>query len=168
VLSLCHIPNPTLKIGHTQGFSLRKIALLINRALNNQPRGARNREVFGRYSARAAQQQMRARRQVCRPKRKLLPDSERFELVTHILRERLSPEQIVGKLRSMKIPSLKSAYVCREAIYNAIYALPVGELRKELIICLRQSKKTRRPRSGVVDRRGQPPSDHICSRRSTS
>ena len=28
------------------------------------------------------------------------------------------------------------AYVCRETTYNAIYILPVGELRKELIICL--------------------------------
>jgi IS30 family transposase len=74
-----------------------------------------------------------------------------------MLRERLSPEQIAGKLRSMNIPSLREAYVCRETIYNAIYALPVGELRKELIICLRQSKTTRRPRSGGVDRRGQIP-----------
>lgn len=49
-----------------------------------------------------------------------------------MLRERLSPEQIAGKLRSMNIPNLRDAYVCRETIYNAIYALPVGELRKEL------------------------------------
>ncbi|MGY2293794.1 IS30 family transposase, partial [Pseudomonas sp. SDO528_S397] len=34
---------------------------------------------------------------------------------------------------------------------------PVGELRKELILCLRQGKSTRRPRSGGVDRRGQIP-----------
>jgi IS30 family transposase len=39
--------------------------------------------------------------------RKLLPGSERFELVAHMLRERLSPEQIAGKLRSMNIPSLQ-------------------------------------------------------------
>ena len=57
----------------------------------------------------------------------------------------------------MSIPNLRDAYVCRETIYNAIYALPVGELRKELIICLRQSKTTRRPRSSGVDRRGQIP-----------
>ena len=114
----------------------------------------RNRDVCGGYSARMAQQQMQARRQRCRPKRKLLPSSERFQLVAHMLRERLSPEQIAGKLRSMNIPSLREAYVCRETIYNAIYALPVGELRKELIICLRQSKTTRRPRYGGVDRRG--------------
>ena len=69
----------------------------------------------------------------------------------------MSPEQIAGKLRSMNTPSLRYAYVCRETIYKATYALPVGELRKELIICLRQSKATRRPRSGGVDRRGQIP-----------
>jgi IS30 family transposase len=57
----------------------------------------------------------------------------------------------------MNIPSLREAYVCRETIYIAIYALPVGELRKELIICLRQRKATRRPRYGGVDRRGQTP-----------
>jgi hypothetical protein len=38
---------------------------------------------------------------------KLLPGSKRFQLVAHMLRERLSPEQIAGKLRSMNIPSLK-------------------------------------------------------------
>ena len=54
----------------------------------------------------------------------------------------------------MNIPGYESTYVCRETIYSAIYALPVGELRKELIICLRQGKTTRRPRSGGVDRRG--------------
>src|SRR3546814_16997947 len=79
-----------------------------------------NRGACGGYSARLAQQQMQARRQVCRPMRKLLPGSERFELVTHMLRERLSPEQIAGKLRSMNIPNLRDAYVCRETIYNAI------------------------------------------------
>jgi IS30 family transposase len=89
-----------------------------------------------------------------RPRRKLLPGCERFERFVHMLRERLSPEQIAGKLRSMNIPNLRDAYVCREAIYNAIYPLPVGEPRKELIICLRQGETTCRPRSGGVNRRG--------------
>ncbi len=57
----------------------------------------------------------------------------------------------------MEFPNIEDAYVCRETIYNAIYALPVGELREELIICLRQGKTNRRPRSGGVDRRGQIP-----------
>ncbi|KPY30283.1 Transposase [Pseudomonas syringae pv. papulans] len=147
-----------IQIGHAQGFSLRRITCLINRSPSTISRELRrNRDASGGYLARVAQQQMQARRQVCRPMRKLLLGSERFELVAHMQRERLSPEQIAGKLRSMNIPSLREAYVCRETIYNAIYALPVGELRKELIICLRQSKTTCRPRSGGVDRRGQIP-----------
>ena len=36
------------------------------------------------------------------------------------------------KLRTMNIPGYERTYVCRETIYSAIYALPVGELRKEL------------------------------------
>ena len=35
-----------------------------------------------------------------------------------------------------------------------IYAMPRGELRSELIACLRQSRKTRRPRARGTDRRG--------------
>lgn len=148
----------TLQIAYAQGLSLRRIAHLIGRAPSTVSRELRrNRDASGSYSARSAQQRMQVRRQTCRPKRKLLPGSERFELIIHMLRERLSPEQIAGKLRTMNIPSLRDAYVCRETIYSAVYALPVGELRKELIICLRQGKTTRRPRSGGVDRRGQIP-----------
>jgi IS30 family transposase len=90
--------HATIQIGHAQGFSLRRIACLITRSPSTISRELRrNREVCGRYSARVAQQQMRARGQVCRPMRKLLPSSERFELVAHMLRERLSPERIASK-----------------------------------------------------------------------
>jgi len=148
----------TIQLGQAQGFSLRRIAGLIKRSPSTISRELRRNRCSGAsYLACTAQQQMRARRQACRPQRKLLPGSERVELVTHMLRERLSPEQIAGKLRRMNIPSLRDAYVCRETIYNAIYALPVGELRKELIVCLRQGKTDRRSRSGGVDRRGQIP-----------
>ena len=47
--------------------------------------------------------------------------------------------------------------VGHETIYNAIYAYPRGELRSQLIALLRQSKSTRRPRSGGEDRRGKLP-----------
>ena len=77
-------------------------------------------------------------------------------MVKEMLRDRFSPQQIAGNLRRM-FPKLKDAYVSHETIYNAIYALPVGELRKELIHCLRHGKTTRRPRTGGVDRRNQIP-----------
>lgn len=79
-----------------------------------------------------------------------------FDLVKEMLRAHYSPEQIAGNLRTM-FPKLEDAYVSHETIYNAIYALPVGELRKELIHCLRHGKTTRRPRLGGVDRRNQIP-----------
>ena len=40
---------------------------------------------------------------------------------------------------------------------NCIYAQPVGELRKELIACMRQAHNKRVPRSKGQDRRGQIP-----------
>jgi len=94
-----------IQLSQAQGFSLRGIARLIDRSPSTISRELkRNRGSSGAYSARCAQQQKNIRRQVCRPKRKLVPGSERFELVAHMLRKRLSPEQIAGKLRSMTIP----------------------------------------------------------------
>jgi hypothetical protein len=42
-------------------------------------------------------------------------------------------------------------------MYTAIYAHASGELRRQLIACLRQGKRTRRPRSVSQDRRGRIP-----------
>ncbi|ETK22270.1 putative transposase [Pseudomonas fluorescens] len=147
----------TIQVGQYQGLSQREIARMLGRSPSTISRELRrNRSLNGRYVAHVAQAHTRERRKVCRPARKLVLGNERFELVLHLLRERFSPEQIAGKLRVMKI-NFEEAYVCRETIYKAIYAMPVGELRKELVQCLRQGKSTRRPRAGGVDRRGQIP-----------
>ncbi len=129
----------TIQIGLSNGFSQRRLARLMNRSPSTVSREIRrNRNAQGGYVADDAQRSMHARRVVCRPRKRLVPGNELFELVIHLLRQHYSPEQIAGKLRSMNTPSFEDAYVCRETIYNAIYALPAGELRKELIICLRQ------------------------------
>lgn len=44
-----------------------------------------------------------------------------------------------------------------ETIYNAIYAQPRGELRRQLVACLRRGHSTRMPRTRGDDRRGQIP-----------
>ena len=41
--------------------------------------------------------------------------------------------------------------------YTAVYAMPRGELRTELIACLRQARKIRRPRARGADRYGNIP-----------
>jgi len=47
--------------------------------------------------------------------------------------------------------------VSHEAIYNALYVMPRGSLKKELIACLRQGSGKRRPRSRGKDRLQQIP-----------
>jgi transposase, IS30 family len=73
--------------------------------------------------------------------------------VERMLRARHSPEQIAGILRDMNsdTPTLR---VSHETIYTALYALPRGQLRADLIACLRQARKSRRPRARGKDRRG--------------
>ena len=44
--------------------------------------------------------------------------------------------------------------ISHETIYTAIYAMPRGELRTEVIGLLSKSHKTRRPRARGEDRRG--------------
>jgi transposase, IS30 family len=64
-----------------------------------------------------------------------------------------SPQQIAGRLKRMNADDPQT--VSHETIYAAIYAQPRGELRTDLIKALRQSHKTRRPRTRGKDRRGQ-------------
>ncbi len=45
--------------------------------------------------------------------------------------------------------------VSHETIYNAIYLQPRGELKRELIACLRHHNQVRKPRSRGTDRRSQ-------------
>jgi IS30 family transposase len=47
--------------------------------------------------------------------------------------------------------------VSHETLYNCIYAQQVGELRRNLIACLRHALNKRLPRSKGEDRRGQIP-----------
>jgi IS30 family transposase len=80
-----------------------------------------------------------------------------MEIVTGLLREGWSPEQIAGRRKRMidGIARDSGLTVSHEAIYLAIYALPRGELRRELIACLRQGKPHRGRRSKSTEKRGK-------------
>ncbi|AWE96118.1 helix-turn-helix domain protein (plasmid) [Pseudomonas aeruginosa] len=57
------VEERVILIGHAQGFSLRRITCLITRSPSTNSRELRrNRGACGCYSARAARQQMQARR----------------------------------------------------------------------------------------------------------
>ena len=104
---------------------------------------------FG-YQARIAQQVAVARRRHASCLRRKLgrdPRSPLWRLVRRDLHAGWSPQQIAGRLRLMqpKPPSLRSLSVSHETIYCAIYAMPRGTLRTELVKLLRKSHRGRLP-----------------------
>lgn len=65
-----------------------------------------------------------------------------------------SPQQITGHMAKLHLHESASR-VSHETIYNVIYAQPRGELRCDLIACMRMARAKRWPRSRGEDRRGQ-------------
>jgi len=65
--------------------------------------------------------------------------------VENHLKQNWSPEQIARRMR-MEYPFDKTMRISHETIYQHLYVLPRGELKKELILCLRQKIPFRRKR----------------------
>jgi IS30 family transposase len=108
------------------------------------------------YSRASAQSKCRQRQRAGRPLAKLHTDRPMFAVVRRLLGLRWSPEQIALTLAAL-YPKGHGYRVSSEIIYNCIYAQPVGELKHELVACLRQVHNKRVPRSKGQDRRGQIP-----------
>jgi IS30 family transposase len=123
----------------------------IGRAVGKS-RGAIGREIKanggrGRYRAFGAQE--RADRLARRPKGRWFETREWLWLiVVDLLREGWSPQQISRRLRKDH-PGEPEWSVSHEAIYQAIYVLPKGELRRELAACLRSGRAQRRPQARI-------------------
>jgi len=117
----------------------------------------RGRDPDGRYAAGPAQAAAAARWDRSGRRAKLAPDSPLFAEVAKLLRRQWSPEQIAGRRKRLEEGTAVSSglRVSHETIYQAIYAVPRGELRRELLACLRQGKphRGRRPKDG--ERRGR-------------
>ncbi len=143
-----------IAFGLEHELSIRAIARMLNRAPSTISREVSRNAPGPHYSGQYAQQRCVRRRRAGRPAPKLHPQSELFALVCVLVRLHWSPQQIAGYLFMLN-PHQASHRVCHETIYNAIYAQPRGELRRELIACLRMARAKRWPRSRGVDRRGQ-------------
>ena len=147
----------TLASLRQQNVGVRAIARLLGRAASTISRELRRNSCHeGRYSSATAQRQCEQRRCAARPRPKLHVDSTLFYVVQSFLHERWSPQQIALTLASI-YPKGHERRVSYETIYNCIYAMPVGELRKDLIAHLRQAHNKRVPRRKGQDRRGQIP-----------
>ena len=115
------------------------------------------REPDGNYAAGPAQAAAATRRDQSGRRARLAPDSPLFTEVAKLLRLQWSPEQIAGRRKRLEEGTEVSSglRVSHEAIYQAIYAVPRGELRRELLACLRQGKPHRGRRYKDGERRGR-------------
>ena len=119
-------------------------------------RGRGRPAVAGKYRAALAQGRVEALSTKPRIARRLQIGNALWNAVMDYLRRGYSPEQIAGTLKAVNAdyPNLQ---VSHETIYSAIYLMPRGELRTEVIGWLRFGHAKRRPRARGEDRRGQIP-----------
>ena len=150
-----------------QGFKPGAIAVSLNRPRScitrelarngwkapSVPRPVGRPTVAGGYSSSRANLRARHLSVMPRVERKLVVGNSLWEKVSDGLHRGLSPEQVAGTLMRMNEP----VRLCHETIYQAIYAMPKGELRTETIALLRHGHNKRRPRTRGEDRRGQIP-----------
>lgn len=139
-----------------QGFRQRLIARQLGRSAATISRELSRSGGHHGYVAATAQSRAAARRAGAKAARKKL--GQRFDTplgktVLNELQRALSPEQIAGRLRLVH-PEAPTERVSHETIYQAVYVVPRGELRTELIGLLRQSRSKRMPRARGVSRRG--------------
>ena len=108
----------------------------------------------GAYLAQTAHLQAAAARRLCGRKPRLASDGTLFAEIAALLRRGWSPEQISGRRKRIEngVVQDPKLLVSHEAIYSALYALPRGELRRELLACLRQGKtmRGRKPRGSEL------------------
>lgn len=146
----------TLSLGLAQGHSLRAMAAALGRAPSTLSREVARNTARG-WPYRASTAQAVATRRAHHPRRpRKLQAPGLWAYVQAHLRRGCSPEQIAGRLRR-EYPDDRGHHVSTETIYAALYVLPRGALRSELLAALRQARKARRPRSRGTDRRGRSP-----------
>ncbi|WJY73869.1 IS30 family transposase [Corynebacterium auriscanis] len=136
---------------HHQGVGVRAIARRLNRSPGTISKELRrNQDDFGLYLPTHAHRKSVLRR--FRPKkRKIDSVPALWPTVMDMLREKLSPEQIAGRLRKDH-PGDDTMHVCTETIYQALFFQAKGELKKEIASCLRQGRTVRKPRGQRIAR----------------
>ena len=137
------------------GSSANDIARRLDRSASTITREIRRNGGTAKYRAFLATG--RARRHAALRKlgkRKLLAYPSLYTYVMEKLALRWSPEQIAVMLRR-EYPRDARMRISPEAIYQYIYVLPRGELKRELIRSLRQERGWRRKRGNRTERRGK-------------
>ena len=129
------------------GMGVRAIARAVRRDPGTVSRELRRNcnGVTNRYEPERAHTLAGTRRRRPRPRR--LQTNQRLrDWVQERLDVQDSPEQIAGRL-PVQFPDDASMRICHEAIYQAIYLRPVGQLRREVRSHLRSGRLARKPRA---------------------
>jgi len=140
-----------------QGSSMRAMARMLGRSEGTISREIKRNSCAQRgYASSPAQAMSCSRRIKARPLPKLDSQQVLWGTVLTLLEWKWSPQQAAGILKRVW-PHDPTMHVSHESIYTAIYAHPRGELRRQLVACLRHGHSTRLPRTRGKDRRGQIP-----------
>jgi IS30 family transposase len=139
-----------------QDVSIRAMARMLGRSPSTVSRELTRNSSPAGYASVPAEALSAARRSAGRRPAKLCLQSVCWRVVLTLLEWKWSPQQISGTLKRM-YPTDPTQHVSHETIYTAIYAQPRGELRRQLIACLRHGHSTRMSRTRGTDRRGQIP-----------
>ena len=128
------------------GSSLRVAGHVLSRAPSTLSREL-SRHHATPITYRAVPAHHRARRWAQRPRkrRKLAVQPRLRRAVFTLLAPCWSPEQIAHRL-PQRYPDEPTMRISHEAIYTYLYVLPRGTLKRELVRCLRQRHRFRRPR----------------------
>jgi transposase, IS30 family len=132
--------------------SFADIAQMLGRSSSTVSREVRaNANYPTLYRAVRAEERATEKKQRHRP-RKLDAMSALREYVFAKLREEWSPEEIAKRI-ALEYPHDKAMRISHESIYQYLYCLPKGELKRELMRGLRQERKHRLSRAARHYRR---------------
>jgi len=142
--------------GLAQGLSLRSIAHSIHRSPSSLSRELQRNAGLSGYRAYSAGRRAWRRTLIARKPSFTVLRPTLWSIIQDQLRLQWSPQQISSWLQETYAE--KDMHVSHETIYAALYVLPRGTLRKELLSHLRQRHRQRRKRGKLLhDRRGQIP-----------
>jgi len=143
-----------LSVLRAEGAGVREIARELDRDPSSISRETKRNssEKYGKYLGSRAQGRAEQRRRVASRRVRIRDPKVRAFVEKHLAKQ-WSPEQIASRAKLKRIGK-----VSYETIYRYIYEHDDREHQKELIACLRQSHRRRRPRrAGRRDRRGKIP-----------
>ena len=152
-------PEDRMTIGSMkqQGCSVRAMGRMLNRsAATISCELVRNTGAGQACGSHVALQNRQASRRAAKPACQLALDSVTWGAVLTMLDWKWSTQQIAAGLQRDH-PNESTRRVSHETICTAINARARGELRRQLIACLRFGKGPRLPLSRCTDRRGQIP-----------